>query len=468
MAERLVVTTLGDFGFQLGEEIISGFSSRKAEALLVYLAVERDTSHRRESLFTLLWPWMMESAARNNLRQVLFSLRKTIPEVPSVLEEGAIVPFLLSDRKTVRVHPEAALDVDVQRLERLIQMTREHAHPDLAACQACRNALKEADAICQGDFLPGFYLEDSNLFEDWAEANREKYRCIKLEILNILGAISIQDGDYDRASKYIEAQLAIDHLQEIAHRQMMEAMALSGRRVEAIRQYHECVRILDIELGIAPSSETVQLYELLQSGEIFTAPQGTRAGQVVIRQAQKPPPGSKAFIGRHNQAAFFDDLFGDPGRPLNLVEGSDPRSPVFRTHDPVLDREINIRFFPDVGLDREGTCGCTEHGRCLRGRQIVAGGPLRPAGPAAGRRTRCFDSRALRAERAANGRTDRAAGRAPSRAGPSPAAAEHRAQQSLCPPQPVDGHHRQRAQTLRRGLRRSLRHDLRAYRPPVE
>lgn len=60
---------MGELSFQLGEEVISGFSSRKEEALLVYLAVEKKTIHRRENLFTQLWPGMPESSARNNLRQ---------------------------------------------------------------------------------------------------------------------------------------------------------------------------------------------------------------------------------------------------------------------------------------------------------------------------------------------------------------------------------------------------------------
>jgi DNA-binding SARP family transcriptional activator len=80
MDGRLLVSTLGDLRFNLGEEHISSFSSRKAEALLAYLVVERGNAHRRERLFILLWPGMPESSARNNLRQVLFTLRKAIPE----------------------------------------------------------------------------------------------------------------------------------------------------------------------------------------------------------------------------------------------------------------------------------------------------------------------------------------------------------------------------------------------------
>jgi len=56
MAKILNIQTLADLTFQTGDILVSSLSSYKAEALLVYLAVERNTTHRRESLFTLLWP----------------------------------------------------------------------------------------------------------------------------------------------------------------------------------------------------------------------------------------------------------------------------------------------------------------------------------------------------------------------------------------------------------------------------
>ena len=60
MSACLSITTLGDLTFQQNGETITSFPSRKAEALLVYLAIEKESSHRRESLFTLLWPGMPE------------------------------------------------------------------------------------------------------------------------------------------------------------------------------------------------------------------------------------------------------------------------------------------------------------------------------------------------------------------------------------------------------------------------
>ncbi len=82
MEEQLQIRTFGTLEVHKSGSIVTDFPSRKAEALLVYLAVERNIAHRRESLFTLLWPGMPEKSARHNLRQVLYALRKLFSEVP--------------------------------------------------------------------------------------------------------------------------------------------------------------------------------------------------------------------------------------------------------------------------------------------------------------------------------------------------------------------------------------------------
>ncbi len=71
----------------LGPPLITGadgtalaFRSRKALALLVYLAIEQGTEHSRDSLVGLLWPEDSEEAARNSLRVALANLRQTLGE----------------------------------------------------------------------------------------------------------------------------------------------------------------------------------------------------------------------------------------------------------------------------------------------------------------------------------------------------------------------------------------------------
>jgi tetratricopeptide (TPR) repeat protein len=51
----------------------------------------------------------------------------------------------------------------------------------------------------------------------------------------------------------------------------MRLHALAGDRSAAIRQYHECVQLLDRELGVVPLAETVALYEAVKAGTALPA-----------------------------------------------------------------------------------------------------------------------------------------------------------------------------------------------------
>ncbi|MBI4771759.1 MAG: AAA family ATPase, partial [Chloroflexi bacterium] len=57
---------------------------------------------------------------------------------------------------------------------------------------------------------------------------------------------------------------ALDPLHEPAHRHLMRLYAWSDQRAAALRQYRECVRVLDQELGVSPLGDTAKLYEAIK------------------------------------------------------------------------------------------------------------------------------------------------------------------------------------------------------------
>ena len=75
----LALSMFGQFQAALDGEPLEGFRTAKVQALLIYLAVE-GTAQRRESLMTMLWPGMPETSARQNLRQILYYLRRDMPD----------------------------------------------------------------------------------------------------------------------------------------------------------------------------------------------------------------------------------------------------------------------------------------------------------------------------------------------------------------------------------------------------
>ena len=65
-------------GFELTGTGGPPLASRKAEALLAYLAVPAGRAHRRDRLAALLWGDRGGVQARRNLAQTLYVIRKTL------------------------------------------------------------------------------------------------------------------------------------------------------------------------------------------------------------------------------------------------------------------------------------------------------------------------------------------------------------------------------------------------------
>jgi len=288
----LSVNLLGFLVVNLDGQPVENLRANSARALLIYLAVERAQAQRREVLYTLLWPGMPEKSARHNLSQTLYALRQAFPAASDSQGEGA-VPLLVADRETVQLNPAAQVDVDLHQMDRLLTKTRQHAHPNLEDCETCIAALEQAAALYRGDFLSDFYLGDSSEFEGWAAAVRENYRRKLMETLAIRSEIALQNGDYEKALTGIERQLTTDNLNERAHRQKIQVLALAGRRVEALRQYRIFAQLLDEQLGIAPSQETTDLYERIRAEDLSAESPQRKS---LTSEPANPPTGTVTFL----------------------------------------------------------------------------------------------------------------------------------------------------------------------------
>ncbi|MGD2079488.1 MAG: protein kinase, partial [Chloroflexota bacterium] len=272
---QLELQLLGSTEVRLDEQEVPGFRTSKVLALLVYLAIEPE-AHSRESLMELLWPGMPEHSARHNLRQILYHLRNAIPELSA---GNKTVDAVLANRQSIQLNPAAEVAVDTRQLEQLLDFTQAHDHVELLLCQRCRESLEQAVDLYGGDFLSDFYLDDSNEYENWAQARRQAYRRQALDALEILTAMQIRREEYPEAREYAERQLSIDNLREGAYRQLMEVLALSGRREEALATYERARKVLAQDLGMAPSKRTTELYEQIMAGDLSfetTAVRGVR------------------------------------------------------------------------------------------------------------------------------------------------------------------------------------------------
>jgi tetratricopeptide (TPR) repeat protein len=120
----------------------------------------------------------------------------------------------------------------------------------------------------RGDFLSGFTLADSPEFDDWQYFESQGLQRRYSEALQRLVIAHAQQQEFDQAIEYANRRLNLDPLNESAHRELMALYARVGQREQAIRQYRDCVRILQEELGAPPLDETVELQERIAAGEL--------------------------------------------------------------------------------------------------------------------------------------------------------------------------------------------------------
>jgi predicted ATPase/DNA-binding SARP family transcriptional activator len=288
---------------------------RKAMALAAYLAVTGQ-SRRRDSLVDLLWPDSDAGSGRAALRRTLFALNAAV---------GA--DWLDADREEIGLKPGTELWVDVDQFRRRLTACLTHGHPPSEVCPSCVRPLTEAVALARGEFLSGFSLKDSFNFDDWQLFQADLLHRELDGVLQRLVQWHSAQREFEPAEGYARRRLALDPLDEDAHRQLMRLYAWSGRRSAALRQYQDCVAILEDQLGVQPQEETANLYSAIQEGRSPPLPDRAQARQPGV--PSKPLPNFPSFLQEET-----------------LVE-----MPVFVAREPELAR---LGRFLDLALSRQG------------------------------------------------------------------------------------------------------------------
>ncbi|MGE5250072.1 MAG: alpha/beta fold hydrolase [Bacteroidota bacterium] len=260
---------------------------RKALALLAYLAVT-GSMQSREALAALFWPEHDQSGALANLRRELSRLKEVL---------GA--DLLLADRLQAGLASGAQVALDVAAFRQLVKESSEHRHTEGDPCTQCFDRLREALEIYQGDFMAGFNLPDSPAFDEWRFFQGEELRGLLAGALQRMIDWHVSSGDYDQAISQARRWLSLDHLHEPAHRSLMQLYAWSGQQAAALRQYQECRRILQEELGVEPEEETLVLYEAVRSRTLPSP------GGVAVPLLTSPAAGPRLQDAQFSQAIRF-------------------------------------------------------------------------------------------------------------------------------------------------------------------
>jgi DNA-binding SARP family transcriptional activator len=290
MAERLEILTLGGLRILVDGAPVRGLASRKAEALLVFLACQGG-SPSRESLATLLWDDRTSSGSLANLSVLLSSLRKDL------------APYLRIDRETVSLDPGSPWSCDATDFERQVALP---AAVDVDLSQAEADRIERALELYRGPFLEGFFVREARGFEEWGAVQRERLRMQAVEGLRALSAGGLHRRQYRRGLQHVQRLLSLDPLSEAGHRTAMLLYARQGEMALGLAQYQACRDLLQAELGVDPSFETTDLYYRLRT-----------AAENRVRNLPAPPTG---LVGRGEELEKLGAQLIDPGcRLLTLV-----------------------------------------------------------------------------------------------------------------------------------------------------
>jgi predicted ATPase/DNA-binding SARP family transcriptional activator len=312
MGRKLELILFGNLEIRLAGELLTEFKSKKAQALLCYLAVTGQP-HRRSALANLLWSNKPEAAARMNLSQALSELRRFFGD------------YLNITRQTVALDQDHNIYLDVDRFEE--EVTDAFNEPDIPS-------LQKAILLYRGDFLDNLYISKTPEFELWVLSERARLNELALKTLRILAVYFSIQGEvgWEKAIDYTAHLLTLNPWQEEAHRLMMLLKALSRQRSEALIQYKKCCQALADNLGVEPGADTTELYERIRDNEtiswtdekpIFTTwfPDATVASKRAIT-FHKLPAQTTSFIGRETELNQLVDLLSNPAISLVSIVGT--------------------------------------------------------------------------------------------------------------------------------------------------
>lgn len=226
---------------------------RRDAAMLALLAIGGPTARARVK--ALLWPDESPEDVRGRLRQRIYALKRKLGvETISGSSTLAIAPAL------------AWPGFDGEPLDGALL-----GHDDYA---------------------------DLPEFADWLKATRQRLQILRRERLAGEASSMEREGRLAEAIACAERLLALEPLQEHAHRRLMRLHYLRGDRAAALLAFDHCERVLKDDVGATPSSETLDLLTQIERLQALTEPTPRR---VVPASVLRPP----RLVGRDAEWAVL-------------------------------------------------------------------------------------------------------------------------------------------------------------------
>src|SRR5947209_5599075 len=277
------------------------FALRKAQALLLYLAVEGGM-HQRRQLDAFLWPDSEPHEARAALRNAIALLRRLLADPEASPSHHT---HLLSQHDLLSLDPHAPVELDLdvvlhawKEVHKLSMLPSEEHHAALVTL------VQRALALVRGPFLDGFWLGEDAPFDAWREQQQRQWQVRLLLLLDRLSSWQEAAGEFESARATLTHWVALDPLAEEASRRLMRMSLARGDAAAALQVYATLQAHLAEALQIKPSPETVALAE---HSRTLTARGRSAPARPTIAESRPPSELVAPLLGR---SAAFRHLVG--------------------------------------------------------------------------------------------------------------------------------------------------------------
>jgi DNA-binding SARP family transcriptional activator len=225
-----------------GARVESALPGRQGRLLLTYLAVSRHEPKARVDLVNALWPGGAPDAADTALNALVSKLRAVFGS--EVL--GTRGPVQLVLPADTRIDLEVAIEA-IHRAESAYALgdwSRAWAASQTSMFTARRG-----------------FLTDESL--EWAEAIRRRLAEVYRRALETYAGAALRLGSTEiaTAERACRELVTLAPYRESGHRLLMETLVAQGNTAEALLAYDGLLRLLNEELGVAPSADTRALHE---------------------------------------------------------------------------------------------------------------------------------------------------------------------------------------------------------------
>jgi DNA-binding SARP family transcriptional activator len=167
------------------------------------------------------------------------------------------VPLVGASNTHLWLQPD--LEVDLHAAAERARNVLDLPSLDASAVDVHRELSDYAD-----DVLVGWY-------DEWVFAERERFRQLRLHVLDQLGELLLRAHRYSEAVQVGLVAVASEPLRESAHRLLVRAHLCEGNLAEALRQYRSYAELLARELRVRPSAAMEDLISAAVTGASSSA-----------------------------------------------------------------------------------------------------------------------------------------------------------------------------------------------------